>query len=129
MPRHASDDAPKHHAKAAAEKSAAPKLKTTRVSVIGGNTDGKTLFMEIDAFDGEHNNKFYPHFDADASSDDIIEYMKSLIDGTPQVKPEIASLMNATLSYDNNAEKWMLQPQTGPVIDLDEAKKKKKSDD
>jgi hypothetical protein len=36
-----------------------PKLKNSRATVAGGNTDGKNLFMEIDVFDGEHTARDY----------------------------------------------------------------------
>lgn len=115
----------KHHSAHHKDEDPTPNLKTTKVTVVGGNTDGRNLFMEIDAFDGEHNNKFYPVFPYKTSAEEIVDYMKELIEDNPKMPTEINQLMQTGIFWDGKNEEWMIQPATGPAVSERNHKEKK----
>jgi hypothetical protein len=85
-----------------------PQLKNSRVTVAGSNTDGKNLFMEVDVFDGEHNNRLFPVFPAGTTAQAITEYCKKLIETNPKVPAEISGMMQKTLFWDATEESWYM---------------------
>jgi hypothetical protein len=85
-----------------------PKLKNSRATVVGANTDGKNLFMEIDVFDGEHNNRLEPVFPAGTTSVAITDYLKKLIEDNPKLPAEIVGMMQKTLFWDAVEESWYM---------------------
>lgn len=91
-------------------------LANGRASVVSGLTDGKTLFMEIDLFDGEHNHRFFPTFAADTKAEEITEYMKHVVENAPKVSPEILALIQTGIYYDTQMAVWMIKPATGPAV-------------
>lgn len=94
----------------------APKSSlNARVTLVGGVSDGKNLFLQVDAFDGEHTNRFYPIFPADASAEDVTDYMKHLVEAEPKLSPEVAGLIQTGVYYDKENDVWMIKPSTGPA--------------
>lgn len=120
----------KHHA---ADDTAAvgggPKVKISRVTFVSANTDGKNIFAEVDAFDGEHTNKFYPVFGADAGLDEIKDYMKSLIDESPKLSNELTGFLQGEIYVDPKApENWMIKTPTEAAVAEKKTKSEKASD-
>lgn len=76
------------------------KLRISKVTITGGNTDGKTLFMEIDVFDGEHTNRLEVDFPFNTSAEEITKYCYRLIEENPKMPPEIVGLMTQTIYWD-----------------------------
>lgn len=88
-------------------------LATNKVTVTGGNTDGKHLFMQIDVFDGEHTNRFLPVFDFNISTNELNNYLKSLVDHSTKLPDEIAGMMGMSVWYDSKEESYIVKPDGG----------------
>ena len=84
-------------------------LKASVVQLVGANSDGRKLYLVVEVFDGEHTNRFEPEFDLDTSSEEITDYLISIIEKDPRVKPEITGLLQKKIFWDKAEEAWFTQ--------------------
>jgi len=87
--------------------------KRSTATLVGGNTDGKNLFLEVEVFDGEHTNKLHPIFPAGTTGESVISYMKELIEKEPVFPVDLASLIQTTLYWDKVNESWYVKYSNG----------------
>lgn len=91
-------------------------LKADVVTIVGANSDGKHLFLEVEVFDGEHTNRFETTWPAETKAKEITEYVKSIIEKNPKLDPEIVGLMNKKVFWDKDEKGWYMQDgQQKPV--------------
>lgn len=99
-------------------------LKASVATLVGGNSDGKNLFLEVEVFDGEHTNRFETTWPADTEAGEVTDYLKSIIEKNPKLSPEIVGLMQKKVFWDKTEQGWYSQMgQEKPVrMDKDEHK-------
>lgn len=84
-------------------------LKAQSVTLTGGNSDGKTLFLEIQVFDGEHTNRFEVDFPVNTTAKEITDYMIEIIEDNPKLPPELVALMQRKVFWDADEKGWYSQ--------------------
>lgn len=84
-------------------------LKATSVSLVGGNSDGKKLFLDVEVFDGEHTNRFEVDFPLETTAEDVTNYMIEIIEDNPKLPPEIIGLMQRKVFWDAAEKGWYSQ--------------------
>lgn len=99
-------------------------LKNSVAQLVGGNSDGKKLYLEVEVFDGEHTNRFEPEFPANTSAEEVTEYLKSLIEDNPKVPDEIVGLMQKKIFWDAKEDGWYSQFANEKPVRMDEDKNK-----
>lgn len=83
-----------------------PVQKMTKAKCMDIESDGKNVFLEIDLTDGQTTLKLEPTFPKDASADDVIAYMKGLVEDNPVLTPELQELIGLSLVWDSTDESW-----------------------
>lgn len=94
-------------------------LKATSVSLVGGNSDGKKLFLDIEVFDGEHTNRFEVEFPAETSAEDVTNYMIDIIEDNPKLPTDIIGLMQRKVFWDTQEKGWYSQGGNEKPVRLD----------
>lgn len=97
-------------------------LRIGSAALVGGNTDGKKLYLEVETFDGEHTNRFEPEFPLGTTAKDITDYLKSIIEANPKFPAELSSLMNKKVFYDQTEKAWYTQEGVHKPVKLDDKK-------
>lgn len=98
----------------------AQSLKTNRVTLVGGNTDGKNLYLEVEMFDGEHTNRFEPVFPLDTTAEEITQYFKTIIEKNPKLSSEIVGMMQKTVFWDATEESYYTQTANQKPVRIDD---------
>lgn len=84
-------------------------LKATSVSLVGGNSDGKKLFLEVEVFDGEHTNRFEVDFPLETTAEEITNYMIEIIEDNPKLPADVVGLMQKKVFWDATEQGWYSQ--------------------
>lgn len=84
-------------------------LKASIVTIAGANSDGKTLFVDVEVFDGEHTNRYETMWPADTKAKEITDYAKSIIEKNPKLDPEIVGIMNKKIFWNRDEDGWYMQ--------------------
>lgn len=84
-------------------------LKAASVSLVGGNSDGKKLFLIVEVFDGEHTNRFEVEFPAETTAEEVTNYMIEIIEDNPKLPVAIVGLMQKKLFWDEVEKGWYSQ--------------------
>lgn len=100
-------------------------LKASVVQLVGGNNDGKNLYLEVEVFDGEHTNRFEPVFPIDTSADEVTDYLKSIIEKNPKLPTELVQLLQRKIFWDGKKEGWFSQFANEEPVAIDGKDKKK----
>lgn len=100
------------------------KLKASVATLVGGNSDGKNLYLEVEVFDGEHNNRFEPVFPLNTSAEEITQYLKSIIEKNPKLPTEVVSLLQRKIFWDTKKEGWFSQFANEEAVSIDDKHKK-----
>jgi|GEM_PF-2740510 len=82
------------------------KLKAMSVGLVGGNSDGKQLFLAIEVFDGEHTNRFEVEFPVGTTSEKVADYMIEIIEDNPKLPPEIINMIQKRIFWDETEKGW-----------------------
>jgi hypothetical protein len=93
-------------------------LHATSVSLVGGNSDGQKLYLEVEMFDGEHTNRFEVEFPIDSKAKDVADYMIGIIEDNPKVPPEIIGMMQKKVFFDAVESGWYWQSGNEKAIRL-----------
>jgi hypothetical protein len=101
-------------------------LKASVVTIAGANTDGKHLFVDVEVFDGEHNNRFETIWDAGTGANELTDYCKSIIEQNPKLEPEIVGLMNKKIFWNKDENGWYMQEGTQKPVRMDKDSKSDK---
>jgi len=99
-------------------------LKASIATLVGANSDGKNLFLVVEVFDGEHNNRFEPVFPADTKAEEITEYLKSLIEKNPKLSDEIIGMIQKKVFWDKAEEGWYTQTGNEKAVRISDEKDK-----
>lgn len=84
-------------------------LKASVVTIAGANSDGQSLFLDVEVFDGEHTNRFETIWPASTKAKAITDYAKSIIENNPKLDPEIVGLMNKRVFWNKDEKGWYMQ--------------------
>lgn len=95
-------------------------LKASVVTIVGANSDGKTLFVDVEVFDGEHTNRFETQWPEGTKAKVITDYARSIIEKDPKLDPEIVGIMNKKVYWDKDERGWYMQDGTNKPLRLDE---------
>lgn len=95
-------------------------LKASVATLVGGNSDGKNLYLEVEVFDGEHNNRFEPVFPLNTSAEEITAYLKSIIEKDPKLPTDVIGIMQRKVFWDKKKEGWFSQLANEEPVAMDE---------
>lgn len=97
--------------------------RTGRVTLVGGNTDGKNLFLEVSVFDGEHNNLLKPVFPFNTKAEAVLAYMQEIIETNPKFPDDLSSMMQKTFFWDVEEEAYYTQVGNAKAVRVKPVKK------
>lgn len=100
-------------------------LKAGIVTIAGANTDGQSLFIDVEVFDGEHTNRFETIWPASTKAKEITDYAKSIIERNPKLDPELVGIMNKKVFWDKNEDGWYMQDGQQKAVRMDKDTKSK----
>lgn len=96
--------------------------KASRATLVGGNSDGRNLYLEVEVFDGEHNNRFEPVFPLNTSAEDVTNYLKDIIEKNAKLPDDVMGLMQKTVFWDAAENGWYTQVGSQKPVRMDERK-------
>lgn len=94
-------------------------LKASVATLVGANSDGKNLYLEVEVFDGEHNNRFESIWPADTSAKEVTAYLKSIIEKDPKIPAELVGLMQKKVFWNKEEKGWYMQDGQQKAVRLD----------
>lgn len=84
-------------------------LKASVATLAGANSDGQSLFLNVQVFDGEHTNEFETIWPVKTTAEEVKNYLKSIIEKNPKVDAEIVGLMQKKIYFDQTEKEWYIQ--------------------
>lgn len=101
-------DAKAHDTKDTKDSRQLPQVVSTnfRAKVMDLETDGKTIFLEVDLTDGLTTLKLEPHLPRSTGPDAIVAYLKELVEKHPTLSPELSDLIGLTVQFDPEDDTW-----------------------